>query len=197
MKKVGVVMLILFSFTVHGMNKKRVEVPTVWLAGSYEGSASNLTIEDIIQRLKVYRLKPDDKQYVPCIKSTSNGCAHLIEAVQWGCKNHVAEFILSKKEQLNDPDKGFGNTPLHWATYFADWKMALLLLENGAKHDLKNKKGLIPLTCYLNCVDNSMTSPFADAAEQDQLYTFFALARGESKEKIKGIIEKCQEAREK
>jgi len=56
----------------------------------------------------------------------------------------IAEILITHGCDLDLADKN-GNTPLHWASTYEDYKMIKLLLSNGANPYIRNFQGLQPL----------------------------------------------------
>ena len=66
-------------------------------------------------------------------------------AVQCG-SNEIIEFLLSRSALPNSQNKKL-NTPLHYALTYQNFKLADLLIRNGADENIKNRDGLGPWQC--------------------------------------------------
>lgn len=56
----------------------------------------------------------------------------------------IAEFLISRGADVSAASRS-GNTPLHTAAFFRDFKMVNLLLKHGASATLKNRRGQTPI----------------------------------------------------
>ena len=77
------------------------------------------------------------------LPATSQADSHLADAAEKNDTTLVASFL---KEKF-DPNtaQADGMTALHWAAYHDNFKVAKLLLKNGAHADPKNRYGVTPL----------------------------------------------------
>lgn len=120
------------------------EITSVWFAG--ESNTLHESKQSRIARLAVIRgfMEPEfaQKYYHPGIQ-----CVTIIDAVKTGCMKHFNEFLVSQKYSIYaiDPE---GDTALHWAAYFNDWRTALTLLRAGAQWNTQNKQCEIPYNCF-------------------------------------------------
>ena len=74
-----------------------------------------------------------------------------IALLDYKIRNRISmvEMILkagrSELEIINSPDRTYGNTPLHWAAHKGYTDVMKILLERGARLDIKNNDGELPL----------------------------------------------------
>jgi hypothetical protein len=60
--------------------------------------------------------------------------------------SEFTEFLLKKGADVNIEDGGDGWTPLHWAVFRHHPEMVKLLIENGARVDVVDKRGRTPMS---------------------------------------------------
>lgn len=153
----------------HAMQKS--EITSAWFAEENNSLQENK--QSRIARLAVIRgfMEQDfaKKYYHPGIQ-----CVTIIDAVKTGCMKHFNEFLVNQRHCIfaSDPD---GDTALHWAAYFNDWRTALTLLRAGAQWNTQNKRCEIPYNCF-----NFGTIPYPIIQEdQTEWLIFERLLKGD------------------
>ena len=86
------------------------------------------------------------KKFNPGIEERDDkGNTFLNLSVQCCCKP-IIKFLLHKGANSNSQNKKL-NTPLHYALTYQNFKLADLLIRNGADENIKNRDGLAPWQC--------------------------------------------------
>ena len=109
---------------------------------SDEDDYNDMDVEDenVVNR-KIERLSRASKVIT---KMPENFEPDIISAVKKGDIDSVSYILYKNKRAANDRDK-FGWTPLHWAASHGFIDICKILLDNGAKVDVKNNYGMTPI----------------------------------------------------
>lgn len=97
-----------------------------------DGEAVNKKIEKLSRASKVVTEMPENFE------------PDMMQAVKKGDIDSVSYILYQDKEAANNRDK-FGWTPLHWAASHGFIDICKILLDNGAKVDVKNNYGMTPI----------------------------------------------------
>jgi len=95
----------------------------------------------------------DKDGYTPLLSSVMNGATEIVEILIIAGADVNAKYMEPEDEKLKKPSLGIcngmsyedGETSLHWAANADKAELAEMLLRNGAKLDIKDANGHVPL----------------------------------------------------